>query len=490
MESGMKICLMVEHCGVETRNSIYMIEPPIDDDDYEIDSDGLMTDPVISPVITIDKKYELLNQCAMVKLGSRIYFFGGVNTTNIIHHHRDLLYSVRYLDINNLESGLCSAPSLNAPKQTPCVFSARGMIYALGSYTLKQLPTCKFSLPDGSVATGIFERYDPTADAWQVLPDPPLPFGEMRANDVTWCDSATIIADRYVFVGNPVPKVYVIFDLDAQKWGTPFPESFLSSHFPYGSLCVDNSLYYLTGFGTFKYGTQFEAKTNWLDEDEQEYDEDHRLQIIKRGPLSLQDPSSLLKSHCFRPQNKQLMARFDPISLLAHSNSYNWRELFHLGGHFFCYLVTSQLINSEQRTKSQPYCRGVWIDVLEEVNLPASNSTHFRTLASFSYRIRTPFLNKGNFIRCCVFGSVPDSWVKEPSKKKQVPKERKTFNAEQIQLDHASGSKGEGDCIREKIVAAESDEIIWLRAQLAKMKVEIAKKDELLKTYESIYSAT
>ncbi|KAL8116815.1 hypothetical protein AgCh_023109 [Apium graveolens] len=83
---------------------------------------------------------------------------------------------------------------------------------------------------------------------------------------------------------------------------------------------------------------------------------------------------------------------------------------------------------------------------------------------------------------------INESWVKEPLKKKQIPKEGKTFNAEQIQHDHASGSKGQGDCIREKIVAAESDEIIWLRAQLAKMKVEIEKKDELLKTYESIYS--
>lgn len=38
-------------------------------------------------------------------------------------------------------------------------------------------------------------------------------------------------------------------------------------------------------------------------------------------------------------------------------------------------------------------------------------------------------------------------------------------------------------------IAAESDEIIRLRAELAKMKADLAKKDELLRTYESIYSA-
>ncbi|KAL1826872.1 hypothetical protein ACET3Z_005284 [Daucus carota] len=52
------------------------------------------------------------------------------------------------------------------------------------------------------------------------------------------------------------------------------------------------------------------------------------------------------------------------------------------------------------------------------------------------------------------------SWVKEPLKKKQVAVEKKTFKAEQIPHDHASGSKGLGDCIQDKIVAAGDEEII------------------------------
>lgn len=49
------------------------------------------------------------------------------------------------------------------------------------------------------------------------------------------------------------------------------------------------------------------------------------------------------------------------------------------------------------------------------------------------------------------------AWVKEPLKKKQVANERKTFKAEQIQHDHASGSKGQGDCKWEKNVAGKAD---------------------------------
>ncbi|XP_063936013.1 uncharacterized protein LOC108227836 isoform X3 [Daucus carota subsp. sativus] len=480
-EEGIKIWLMVEHLCGEISHSIYRIEPPTDAADYEekqIDSDGLMID-LVSPLITIGNEFELLEHCAMVKVGSLMYFFGGVSIGRVLSNDQVKL-CVRILDIEHPELGLYSAPSLNAPKERPCGFSARGMVYALGS----RLDVCnsKFFLDDGSVATGIFERYDPKAHKWQVLPDPPLPFGKTpRFDEITWCDSATVIADRYVFVGNPVPELYVIFDLDVGKWGTPFPESFISSHFPYGSLCVDNSLYCLTGFGTYKYGTQEEAKSNWLDEDEQEYEEDYRLQIIKRGPLYVEDPNRLLESHCLRPENKQLMTRLEPPDLLDECNSYEWRELLHLGGPFFCNILTSEL--------GETFCRGVWIDVFEEVKIPASKSTHFRTLASFSYKIRTPFHNSGFYVRCCAFGSVPDSWVKEPLKKKQVAVEKKTFKAEQIPHDHASGSKGLGDCIQDKIVAAGDEEIIRLRAELEKLKADLAMKDELLKTYKSVYSA-
>lgn len=49
------------------------------------------------------------------------------------------------------------------------------------------------------------------------------------------------------------------------------------------------------------------------------------------------------------------------------------------------------------------------------------------------------------------------AWVKEPLKKKQVAVEKKTFKAEQIPHDHASGSKGLGDCIQDKIVAGKAN---------------------------------
>ncbi|KAK1379449.1 hypothetical protein POM88_026193 [Heracleum sosnowskyi] len=429
---GIKICLFVQHKCVEMKKSIYMIEPPTDMVDYEVDSDGLMIDPIISPAITGVAK--LLEDCAMARLGSRIYLFGGVSLNRECCIEKlpisdELKLSVLYFDTNHMELGLRHAASLNAPKQTPCVFSARGMIYALGS----SLQGCNYNHNNCS---GIFERYDPTADKWQVLPDPPLPFGNM--SNALWCDSATLLRDRYVFVGNMITMLYLIFDLDTQKWASPLPESTLASSFPYGSLCVDDSLYYLIGLGTWKYGTDYEANSNWIDQVDDNDDVGPIVSIVKRGPLFLDDPSKLLHSPCFSPETKQL-------------------------------------INAYDHTRDQPYCRAVWIYVFEEVNLPAPKSTYFRTLASFSYKIRTPFHNTASFIRCCAFGSVPDSWVKEPLKKKQVAKERKTVKDEQIQNAHGSGSKGQGSL-------AATDEITRLKA-------ELAEKNALLITMESLLSA-
>ncbi|KAK1379445.1 hypothetical protein POM88_026189 [Heracleum sosnowskyi] len=466
---GIKICLFVEHKSAEMNNSIYMIEPPTDMVDYEVDSDGLMIDPIISPAITGVAK--LLEDCAMARLGSRIYLFGGVSLNRECCIEKlpisdELKLSVLYFDTNHMELGLRHAASLNAPKQTPCVFSARGMIYALGS----SLQGCNYNHNNCS---GIFERYDPTADKWQVLPDPPLPFGNM--SNALWCDSATLLRDRYVFVGNMITMLYLIFDLDTQKWASPLPESTLASSFPYGSLCVDDSLYYLIGFGTWKYGTDYEANSNWIDQVDDDDDVGPIVSIVKRGPLFLDDPSKLLHSPCFSPESKQVMTRLEHIPLLVYTDLCEWRELFHLGGRFFCSVATSQLINAYDHTRDQPYCRGVWIYVFEEVNLPAPKSTYFRTLASFSYKIRTPFHNTASFIRCCAFGSVPDSWVKEPLKIKQVAKERKTVKHEQIQNAHGSGSKGQGSL-------AATDEITRLKA-------ELAEKNALLITMESLLSA-
>ncbi|KAL6504775.1 hypothetical protein OROHE_023533 [Orobanche hederae] len=458
---GIKICLFVEHSCLELDNSLYIIEPPTDVADYEekeLDSDGLMIDPIISPVLTVVDKL-LLESCAMVRLGWRIYFFGGECSFNC---DKQLPLSVYYFDINHPELGLRPAASLNAPKETPCVFSAHGMIYALGSF----LPGCDSnSLIAGS--SGIFEKYDPIADKWYVLPDPPLPFGKMP--DAVWCDTATLLRDRYVLVGNFLTQLNFIFDLNTHKWVSSLPESSLSSCFPYGSLCVHDALYYLTGFGTWKHGTDYQANANRLDQIEEEED---FVQIVKRGPLFLDDPSRLLHSPCFSPENRQVMTRLDDIPLLLELDACEWRELFHLGGRFFCSVLTAPLISTFYPIHHQPYCRGVWIYVFEEVELPASKSTHFRTLASFSFRIRTPFKNTGLFIRCCAFGSIPDSWVKEPLKKKQVARERETVKEEQIQHAHGSGSKGQG---------ALADEI-------ARLKAELAEKNALLKTIESLLS--
>lgn len=71
--------------------TVYMIEPPTDVADYEekeIDSDGFMMD-IISPVITIDNDDQLLKHCAMVRLGSRIYFFGGISNIQDYCVHAD-----------------------------------------------------------------------------------------------------------------------------------------------------------------------------------------------------------------------------------------------------------------------------------------------------------------------------------------------------------------------------------------------------------------
>lgn len=67
--------------------------------------------------------------------------------------------------------------------------------------------------------------------------------------DVTWYDSATVVGDKYVYLGNRINILYFVFNLEEEQW-TCLPKS--SSCFPYGSLYVDGSLYYLTGRGSWK----------------------------------------------------------------------------------------------------------------------------------------------------------------------------------------------------------------------------------------------
>lgn len=98
MELGIKLCLMVEHLCDEMSNSIYMIQSLTNVADYEIDSDGLITDPIF-PSRTIDNDYQLLKQCTMVSLRSRIYIFRGViNIDKQYFISDDVKHSVRFLD--------------------------------------------------------------------------------------------------------------------------------------------------------------------------------------------------------------------------------------------------------------------------------------------------------------------------------------------------------------------------------------------------------
>ncbi|WOG95094.1 hypothetical protein DCAR_0314396 [Daucus carota subsp. sativus] len=454
---------------------MYLIEPSLKEE-QEIDSDGFAVDS-ISPIKTIKRSDQcFITQCGMFRLGSRFYFLGGRAETSLYYVYSnttpvsdELKLRVQVFDIDYPELGLRNVASLKAPKETPCVFSVKGLVYVLGSH----LRGC--NLTGGT--SGIFERYDPFEDCWEVLPDPPKPFGE--AGDATWCDSATVVRDKYVYVGNNNHDLYLVFDLDVQRWTSFPPSSPFSTRFRYGSLYVDGSLYYLTGIGTWKVGTEFDTKI--IDYNA----EDNEVRLVKtRPPPSVDDPFKLLKSISLKPENEQVMCTFMD---LEHNTWFSgldfgqWRDIFHLGGRFFCYVVTCQLIDVDNKKLDQPYCRGVWIKVFEEM-VPDRNSAtkqpHFRNLASFSYRIRTPFENSTSFIRCSAFGSVPDSWVKAPLKKKEVAaKDRGDLKTEQSH-EHGGGIEGLTHDDLQKILAAREEEI-------CRLKSELAMKAVLLKDYES-----
>ena len=283
-KSGIKIWLFVEHQFGETSYSMYLIEHSLKEE-QEIDSDGFEVDS-ISPIKTIKRSDQcFITQCRMFRLASRFYFLEGraqtylySNTTPVSD---ELKLRVQVFDIDYPELGFRNMASLNAPQETLCVFSVKGLVYVLGSRLRG------FDFPRG--ASGIFERYDPVEDCWQVFPDPPKPFGE--AGDETWCDSTTVVRDRYVYVGNNNHGLYLVFDLDVQRWTSFPPSSPFSTRFRYGSLYVDGSLYYLTGIGTWKVGTEFD--TNIIDYN----DDDNEVRLVKTRPLPrVDDPFKLLKS--------------------------------------------------------------------------------------------------------------------------------------------------------------------------------------------------
>lgn len=467
---GIKLYLYVEHgdgCP-EMDQSIYMIEPPADLAEYEkeIDSEGFMSES-ISPLISLKKgdKDCFLTGSAMFRLNSRIYFFGGGYISSI----GDYVYgipaesklTVRVYDMDCPDKGLFCVAPLNAPKITPCVFSFDGKIYVLGSA----------NEAEGASTGTFFERYDPAADEWELFPDPPLPFA--RLLNSIWFDCATMVRDRYVFVGNSFMSM--VFYLDTLKWESLMHSPYLY-FFPYGSVCVDGSLYYLRGLRSWKVETDNDCDI-WdpvvVDKIE--------LELVKRGPLAdVNDPFKVLEqSRCLEFRQEQVIAtdkELDDDTLLSHISPCPWREIFHLGDRFFCYVVTGQLVYGNKHMVDQPYCRGVWIKVFEEVPPNSTHKAYFRTLASFCYRIRTDFPNEGYFIRCCAFGSVPQSWVDAPLKKKLVvTKESKVLKAEQSQHEHGGGSKGLN---LEKSLSAIEEENIRLKDELARMA-------ELLKAYEA-----
>ncbi|KAL1802848.1 hypothetical protein ACET3Z_031495 [Daucus carota] len=247
-KSGIKIWLFVEHQFGETSYSMYLIEHSLKEE-QEIDSDGFEVDS-ISPIKTIKRSDQcFITQCRMFRLASRFYFlkvraqtYLYSNTTPVSD---ELKLRVQVFDIDYPELGFRNMASLNAPQETLCVFSVKGLVYVLGSRL-----RC-FDFPGG--ASGIFERY--------------------------------------VYVGSNNHGLYLVFDLDVQRWTSFPPSSPFSTRFRYGSLYVDGSLYYLTGIGTWKVGTEFD--TNIIDYN----DDDNEVRLVKTRPLPhVDDPFKLLKS--------------------------------------------------------------------------------------------------------------------------------------------------------------------------------------------------
>ncbi|KAK1405257.1 hypothetical protein POM88_004862 [Heracleum sosnowskyi] len=179
----------------------------------------------------------------------------------------------RFLDTDHLELGFQAAASLKSPKDSPSVFSANNLIYALDS-------------PCSGNFDSTFERYDPESDEWEVLPKPPVKPASLSRCEINWCDCATVVNDTSRAVGRinlePVRK--------------------------------DN----------------LQASTQ-------------ELKLVKAGPLP---PSAALTSNFSFPAHVRVMAtrkELDQGLSLPTDNYIGWREIFHLGGRFFCYVVTTRI---------------------------------------------------------------------------------------------------------------------------------------------------
>lgn len=430
---GPVICLFLER-------SICLIKPY--QDDYRSE---------ISEALTVPKG-KLLMGSAFVNLGSKIYLFGGF-------HSKGVVVDVHAFDTEHPNLGFQSVASLHAPKEAPCVFVADAMIYALSS----PVDTKKrFSLKGKGFdldATGCFERYHPISDTWQVLPDPPILLG---------IESAVTIVCRRVFIA----PCCVVFNLDSLEWDPILPPS-LALRFPFGSLYdeAQNSLYYLRGEQAFELG-EFDQP--------QRFNYGEPLKVAKRGPLPsplpVNDQLTLLNAPCFDPPMEHIVAPpqdlLDPDIFFNTDSFQPWKHLFHMGGRFFCFVVTAQITDSDFHTIWEPHSRGVWIKFFEEVEVP-SQGFQFRTLASFCYEINSKFDNHANWIRCCVLGSVPQSWIKDPPGNK----------VQESKLMRHKGSK-----VLQKEDPIENGNLLKLLAvreeEIRRLAAELKRKDEALKANE------
>ncbi|KAK9734375.1 hypothetical protein RND81_04G135800 [Saponaria officinalis] len=347
-------------------------------------------------------------------------------------------------------------------------------------------------------APGCFERYDPTSDLWQILSDPPLPSSHWLGSN--FVDRATVVGRR-VFISSLKP---IIFNLDTLEWD-PLPSQQLALRFPFGSIFVNHTacLYYLRGPGSCKPGSLRPSTGSLCDP----------LQAVKRGPLTTTaTDNSFFMDPSLLPGNQQLLADasdLDDNIFFTESAYFPSRDLFHMGGRFFCYLVTAPLFDNGDDTIRQPNSRGVWIKFFEEVPththncIRDNNNTKFQPLASFCYKIDTNFSHLSSFIRCSVLGTVPDSWINAPLEKRQESKlkhinevfhqvdtitqhqslvmktKRHGYKAEQWRCELVDNTQNREMQVLKNILAVREEE----NSRLAD---ELARKTELLKSYEAL----
>lgn len=467
-ESPIKIFILVEYEIKEMAHSLFMIDLPTDLIQQKVDlEDGFEE---ISPVWTFPEN-KFLNNTEFVKLGSEIYLFGGrsLGLVPSLDRHTHLQTTVQVLDTNNPEKGLQRVAPMNAIKERNCAFVADGMIYTLGAAV--ESSECGMS--------GCFERYSPQLDKWEVLPDPPLSLELLSCAD--WTSHATVVG-RKVFIGSHWHDLYLIFNLDTQRWDKVPPTS-VAQYFPYGAICVENSLYHMREKGAVRQCMVFDRGCGY-----------EPLHIVKRGPLPKPITSSSkgilnLKNALLNRDKVQVLATSTELegndeTFFTHSSFNPWRELLHLGGSFFCYVVAAEVMDNEDGTSLDPHTRFFWIKVFKEVK-GESGAAEFLPLASFFYKFRADFPTYSEMIRCCAVGHVPDSWSNLLPKKQQESRKRtvkRTATTTSLQeKQESSGSKDvqtEGHdqaadavavCNLKKLLAAQEEEIRRLKDELARL---------------------